>query len=72
MMTSVTSVEELLALLATGSDVFDEPDVDGLAHALQCGDILRREHPHDAELAVAGLVHDIADTAYPSDHSDHA
>src|SRR5262249_2728292 len=24
------------------------------------------------ELAVAGLVHDIADIAYPSDHGDHA
>jgi predicted HD phosphohydrolase len=72
MIAAVTSVDELLALLATGSDVFDEPEVDGLAHALQCADILRREHPADRDLAVAGLVHDIADIAYPSDHGDHA
>ena len=69
---TVTSVDELLALLAEGAGVYDEPDVDGLAHALQCADLLRRESPDDAELAVAGLVHDIADIAYPNDHGDHA
>jgi predicted HD phosphohydrolase len=65
------SVSELLALLARGSGVRDEPTLDGLAHALQCGAILRVEHPDDRELAVAGLVHDIADVAYPDDHTDH-
>jgi predicted HD phosphohydrolase len=65
------SIPELLALLARGAGVRDEPELDGLAHALQCGAILRVEHPHDPELAVAGLVHDIADIAYPDDHSDH-
>lgn len=69
---TVGSVDELLALLADGAGVYDEPDVDGLAHALQCGDLLRRESPADPELAVAGLVHDIADIAYPHDHGDHA
>ena len=49
----------------------DEPGLDGLAHALQCGAILRAEHPADVELAVAGLVHDIADIAVPDDHRDH-
>ena len=49
----------------------DEPTLDGLAHALQCGAILRVEHPDDPELAVAGLVHDIADIVYPDDHTDH-
>jgi predicted HD phosphohydrolase len=67
----VSSVDELLALLARGVNVYDEPDVDGLSHALQCGEILRRELS-DPELAVAGLVHDIADIAYPGDHGDHA
>jgi predicted HD phosphohydrolase len=66
------TVDELLAILATGNGVFDEPDVDGLAHALQCGAILRAEHPEDAELCIAGLVHDIADIAHPNDHGDHA
>jgi predicted HD phosphohydrolase len=69
---NVSSVDELTELLARGSGVYDEPEVDGLSHALQCGEILRREHPEDAELAVAGLVHDIADIAYPGDHGDHA
>jgi predicted HD phosphohydrolase len=65
------SITDLLALLARGAAVRDEPELDGLAHALQCGAILRAEHPDDPELAVAGLVHDIADIAYPDDHSDH-
>jgi predicted HD phosphohydrolase len=65
------SVADLLALLEQGSGVRDEPTLDGLAHALQCGAILRVEHPADPELAVAGLVHDIADIAYPDDHTDH-
>jgi len=67
----ITSVSDLLDLLARGSDVRDEPTLDGLTHALQCGAILRVEHPRDPELAVAGLVHDIADIAYPDDHTDH-
>ena len=65
------SVPDLVALLARGAGVRDEPELDGLAHALQCGAILRAEHPDDPELAVAGLVHDIADIAYPDDHTDH-
>jgi predicted HD phosphohydrolase len=69
---NVSSVDELTELLARGTGVYDEPDVDGLSHALQCGQILRLEHPGDSELAVAGLVHDIADIAYPGDHVDHA
>ena len=59
------SVDDLLALLARGDGVFDEPEIDGLSHALQCGANLRASHPDDPELAVAGLVHDIADIAFP-------
>ena len=70
-MPPIASVADLLALLARGSGVRDEPELDGLAHALQCGALLRAEHPDDPELAVAGLVHDIADIAYPDDHTDH-
>jgi predicted HD phosphohydrolase len=65
------SVPDLMDLLARGSLVRDEPSLDGLAHALQCGAILTTEHPDDPELAVAGLVHDVSDIAYPDDHSDH-
>ena len=67
-----TSVDELLALLGRGAGVFDEPDVDGLSHALQCAASLHASHPGDAELTAAGLVHDVADIAYPGDHGDHA
>jgi predicted HD phosphohydrolase len=67
----ITSVSDLIEVLARGSAVRDEPELDGLAHALQCAAILRAEHPDDAELAVAGLVHDISDIAHPDDHTDH-
>jgi predicted HD phosphohydrolase len=51
--------------------VYDEPDVDALSHALQCGARLQAEYPDDVELCVAGLVHDISDIANPHDHRDH-
>ena len=66
------TLDELMVLLESGDGVFDEPEVDGLAHALQCGGILRDEQPDDPELAVAGLLHDIADIKFPHDHRDHA
>lgn len=71
-MTTPATVDELLTLLARGEGVHDEPEIDGLFHALQCGANLRSSHPDDPELAVAGLVHDIADIAFPHDHRDHA
>ena len=67
----IGSVAELVELLARAATLRDEPEIDGLAHALQCGAILRTEHPDDPDLAVAGLVHDIADVVYPDDHTDH-
>jgi predicted HD phosphohydrolase len=70
--TAPRTVDELLALLARGEGVFDEPGIDGLFHALQCGAHLRASFPDDPELAVAGLVHDIADIVFPNDHRDHA
>jgi predicted HD phosphohydrolase len=66
------TVDELLALMAQGAGVYDEPEIDGLFHALQCGANLLGSDPDDAELVVAGLVHDIADIAFPNDHGDHA
>ena len=70
-MEPIASVDALITMLACGATVRDEPELDGLAHALQCGAILRAEHPDDAELAVAGLVHDVSDIAHPDDHTDH-
>jgi predicted HD phosphohydrolase len=69
--TPISSVDELLELLARGHVAFDEPHLDALAHALQCGALLRAQYPGDDELAVAGLVHDISDIADPTDHRDH-
>jgi predicted HD phosphohydrolase len=66
-----TSVDECLHVLTAGATVSDEPDVDVLQHSLQCGAILRREHPDDLELSVAGLLHDISDAATPGDHRAH-
>ena len=67
----IVSVDECLAVLARGDAVRDEPALDVLAHSLQCGAILRAEAPDDLELAVAGLLHDIADAVTPDDHTDH-
>jgi predicted HD phosphohydrolase len=65
------SVDALLSALAQGDTVHDEPGFDVLAHSLQCGALLRAEHPDDPELAVAGLVHDVWDAVVPDDHRDH-
>jgi predicted HD phosphohydrolase len=67
----LTSVDEVLALLAQGTSAFDEPELDVLSHSLQCAAILRAEHPDDVALIVAGLVHDIADAERPAQHDAH-
>ncbi|MDQ1460839.1 MAG: hypothetical protein QOI08_2323 [Actinomycetota bacterium] len=71
-MNELGSVDDLLALVARGAGVHDEPEIDGLFHALQCAANLSASHPDDPDLIVAGLVHDVADIAFPHDHSDHA
>ena len=71
MIAPIASVDECLAALARGHAVKDEPALDVLAHSLQCGAILRVQAPNDLELAVAGLLHDIADAVTPDDHTDH-
>ncbi|HEY1445054.1 MAG TPA: inositol oxygenase family protein [Acidimicrobiales bacterium] len=55
------SVEEIVALLAGGDarPLGPGQPVTQLEHALQTAAILRRDQPDDAELAVAGLVHDL-------------
>ena len=64
-------VDRLLALLDEGAGMFDEPAVDLRSHGLQCADLLARSHPDDPELIAAGLLHDLADVAFPSDHDRH-
>jgi predicted HD phosphohydrolase len=68
----IASVDDLVALMARGAAVHDEPEIDGLFHALQCAANLAASHPDDPDLIVAGLVHDVSDIASPHDHRDHA
>jgi predicted HD phosphohydrolase len=55
------TVDEIVATLWAGVDValFPGQALSQLDHALQTAASLATTHPHDAELAAAGLVHDI-------------
>jgi predicted HD phosphohydrolase len=64
-------VDTLFEALAEGIRHDDEENVDILAHGLQCAAILSAEAPGDAELQVAGLVHDVGWYA-GAGGSDHA
>ncbi|MFE3190612.1 HD domain-containing protein [Nocardia sp. NPDC059240] len=72
----LTTVDDLMALLADCEDAWDMPDrsgdpVDILDHDRQCAEILRRDFPADEELQVAGLVHDIGHVLIPGDDAGH-
>ncbi|HEY6473039.1 MAG TPA: inositol oxygenase family protein [Acidimicrobiales bacterium] len=58
---SALRVDEIVAVLESGADRPLGPGVPvtQLDHALQTAAVLRRDHPDDVELAVAGLVHDV-------------
>lgn len=73
---SVSTVDELMDLLTGCADVWDLPDrsgdpVDILDHDLQCAQLLRRSHPDDEELQLAGLLHDIGHKLVPGDDAGH-
>jgi predicted HD phosphohydrolase len=59
------TVDELFDVLAAGVRGFDEEAVDLLAHGLQTAHLLAITAPEDAELQVAGLVHDVAHITHP-------
>ncbi|MEU6370660.1 HD domain-containing protein [Streptomyces sp. NPDC046931] len=70
------SVEELMDLLHACRGARRTPHrggkpVDVHEHALQTAALLRRSHPADKELQVAGLVHDIGLLLRPDDDSGH-
>ncbi|WP_067539112.1 HD domain-containing protein [Nocardia crassostreae] len=72
----VATIDELMTLLAACEDAWDMPDrsgdpVDILDHDSQCAELLRRDFPEDAELQVAGLVHDIGHVLVPGDDAGH-
>jgi len=67
------TVDELVELLDALGTEPSEPGVptDGLSaldHALQCASELAGRRPHDTELQLAGLVHDIGHQFGPDDH----
>ncbi|MFI1171122.1 inositol oxygenase family protein [Streptomyces melanogenes] len=71
------SVAELMDLLHACRDAWDTPDrsgdpVDLHDHALQTAHLLRRTHPSDKELQIAGLVHDLGHLLRPGDDAGHA
>ncbi|MFE5111199.1 metal-dependent phosphohydrolase [Streptomyces sp. NPDC056663] len=72
----LSSVDELMALLADCEDAWDTPDrsgdpVDILDHGLQVAAVLAERHPDDEELQVAGPVHDIGHHLLPGDEAGH-
>jgi predicted HD phosphohydrolase len=73
----VRSVDELMELLEACRGAWDTPDrsgdpVDLHDHALQTAHLLRRSHPADKELQLAGLVHDLGHLLRPGDDAGHA
>jgi len=65
-------VDALVALLLRGREFADQEAVDLLAHGLQCAAGLAQAAPDDAELQVAGLVHDIGSIVEPGRAATHA
>jgi predicted HD phosphohydrolase len=66
------TVDELFGCLAAGAREYDGETVNLLAHGLQCAALLAESAPHDGELQVAGLVHDLGSVVAPGHSSRHA
>jgi predicted HD phosphohydrolase len=64
--------DELIAALRAADTVDDGEAVTVLAHSLQCAAILERVAPHDPEVQVAGLVHDLGTILEPGAADTHA
>ncbi|MFD4457599.1 HD domain-containing protein [Nocardia sp. NPDC058480] len=72
----IDTVEDLFALLDQCAGAWDTADrtgdpVDILDHDRQCAQLLRHDFPHDEELQVAGLLHDIGHVLVPGDDAGH-
>lgn len=68
------ALDAIVARLDASAAVDDREDVDLLAHALQCAQILASDESAstDEELVAAGLVHDLGWIVDPDDESGHA
>lgn len=71
------SVAGLLEVLTSADGAHDSLGDDGdpvdvLSHSLQCAAELARVAPHDPELQVAGLVHDLGHVLAPGRSREHA
>ncbi|MCU1460551.1 MAG: metal-dependent phosphohydrolase [Acidimicrobiales bacterium] len=76
MVEAITTVDELFGLLARTAGLVDDMvagdvDIDILQHSLQCAEELAGARPDDAELQVAGLVHDLGHLLAPGDPEGH-
>jgi predicted HD phosphohydrolase len=73
---AVPSLDKIVDILrsSTAFDLTVESGAphDLLEHSLQTAEILRRSHPHDVELQIAGLVHDIGHMLPPFRDETHA
>jgi predicted HD phosphohydrolase len=67
---TIADVDALFRVL--GAHGTDAEDVDLLAHGLQCAALLADAAPDDAELQVAGLVHDVGSVLWPDRPRTHA
>jgi predicted HD phosphohydrolase len=68
----IEDVDALIAALAQGASADDDEGLDLLAHSLQCAANLSRTAPDDAQLQVAGLVHDLGTILEPGHPESHA
>jgi predicted HD phosphohydrolase len=68
----ITGVDSLFDVLESGAGATDDEDLDLLAHGLQCAALLAGDAPDDAELQVAGLVHDVGTVLWPGRPRTHA
>lgn len=72
--TTATSCDDIVDLLqaSTAVEETDDPELHHLLdHSLQTAAVLRRTHPADVELQIAGLVHDVGHMLQPGDDDLH-
>src|ERR1700677_144977 len=72
--TTATSCDDIVDLLqaSTAVELTVDPERHHLLdHSLQTAAVLRRSHPDDVELQIAGLVHDVGHMLRPGDDDAH-